>query len=924
GPSADGVRVTGPASFVTDGTRPLTLACEAGDVNPQPTYTWRGVNCENGPTGSACVLTPKHWQDGKDVECRVTNAHTTTTTTVSAVYRLNLSYPPPSPPTLSGSIVQAGDIINCTVTGGKPPVSSVQFSCSNNTWPDQPDTTEGSTVTSSLVLVNASEGEVRCQCSAKWEPQPELYGTHKQDSIIIVMSSDKRQLHGGEPQEDNEPSPGAIVGIVIGLLLVIGLIALAVIMIMRKTREKRRKCRGNSSPSLPNELVNIEAPSQSCANGPQECRPVDSGDYTLVDEKAPLSKPGSSELAGAKDMDVQASPGATHTVSPYEDVDVTSPAFSTDTSIASNGQAAARRLEPAAQQVRGPEGDLDSQVNRKPVGGDGGFAGREDSAEQTSDTSIASNGQATAGRPEPAAQQDRGPEGDLDSQVNRKPVGGDGGFAGREDSAEQTSDTSIASNGQATAGRPEPAAQQDRGPEGDLDSQVNRKPVGGDGGFAGREDSAEQTSDMNVDASPEASHTVSPYEDVDVTSPAFSTDTSIANNGQATARRLEPAAQQGRGQNKKRAGGEGGFALLEAGAEKTSDTSIASNGQATARRPEPAAQQVRGPEGDLDSQVNRKPVGGDGGFAGREDSAEQTSDKNVDASPEASHTVSPYEDVDVTGPAFSTDTSIANNGQATARRLEPAAQQVRGPNKKRAGGGGGLALLEAGAVETSDTSIASNGQAAARRPEPAAQQVRGPEGDLDSQVNRKPVGGDGGFAGREDSAEQTSAFSTDTSIASNGQAAARRLEPAAQQVRGPEGDLDSQVNRKPVGGDGGFAGREDSAEQTSAFSTDTSIASNGQAAARRLEPAAQQVRGPNKKPGGGEGGFAVREDGAEQTSGSANVADVPGLPNAGGENARQGNTQDGDEEDGTYDKLCHDRPTPTTHSVPEQVYSHIN
>ncbi|KAK7479042.1 hypothetical protein BaRGS_00029712, partial [Batillaria attramentaria] len=180
GPSADGVRLTGPASFVTDGTKPLTLACEAGDVNPPPTYTWRGVNCENGPTGSTCVLTPKHWQDGKDVECR--------------------------------------------------------FSCSNNTWPDQPDTIEGSTVTSSLVLVNASEGEVRCQCSAEWEPQPELY-RHKQDSIITVMTP-----MGGEPQgpkhdqtENGDPFPATIGGAAAGVLVVIGFVVFVVIFVRKKT-----------------------------------------------------------------------------------------------------------------------------------------------------------------------------------------------------------------------------------------------------------------------------------------------------------------------------------------------------------------------------------------------------------------------------------------------------------------------------------------------------------------------------------------------------------------------------------------------------------------------------------------------------------------------------------------------------------------
>ncbi|KAK7471694.1 hypothetical protein BaRGS_00035667, partial [Batillaria attramentaria] len=186
GPVKDDVRITGPGSFLVNGTEMLTLTIKVANTNPEPRYLWN-VNCREGEDGKTCTFTPHRSDHGKIITCRVTNPKTHKS--ADAVYHLNLTYPPPSPPKVSGhtSPLHPGDTINCTVTGGKPPVSSVQLSCSNNfnTWSDEPDTIEGSTVTSSLVFINASEGEVRCQCSAVWE-QPELYNQIEEFNISVL------------------------------------------------------------------------------------------------------------------------------------------------------------------------------------------------------------------------------------------------------------------------------------------------------------------------------------------------------------------------------------------------------------------------------------------------------------------------------------------------------------------------------------------------------------------------------------------------------------------------------------------------------------------------------------------------------------------------------------------------------------------
>ncbi|KAK7460336.1 hypothetical protein BaRGS_00038894 [Batillaria attramentaria] len=77
GPSDSTTSIDGPSPFPTDGSLPMTLTCQTTDVNPEPSITWSGIQCENAVHNDQeiCVYTPKMADEGRVVTCRATNVH---------------------------------------------------------------------------------------------------------------------------------------------------------------------------------------------------------------------------------------------------------------------------------------------------------------------------------------------------------------------------------------------------------------------------------------------------------------------------------------------------------------------------------------------------------------------------------------------------------------------------------------------------------------------------------------------------------------------------------------------------------------------------------------------------------------------------------------------------------------------------------
>ena len=104
--------------------------------------------------------------------------------------------PPSSPPLISG--VQDGGhtegeslSLSCSVTGGKPLVSSVSFWCGHGPG-DGPDTTatvDGvTTVTSGVTFdrLDLTMNGTVCPCSAHWSKRPSLYTQTATTTIIVI------------------------------------------------------------------------------------------------------------------------------------------------------------------------------------------------------------------------------------------------------------------------------------------------------------------------------------------------------------------------------------------------------------------------------------------------------------------------------------------------------------------------------------------------------------------------------------------------------------------------------------------------------------------------------------------------------------------------------------------------------------------
>ncbi|KAK7471695.1 hypothetical protein BaRGS_00035668 [Batillaria attramentaria] len=181
GPSND-IIITRPPSFVTDGSRSFNLTCTANEVNPAPIYRWVGVTCRNGNGGSTCSYRPEPvLDDGNVVTCRAFNPSGRAVMSASANFTVSLSYPPSNAPSIQGFTpgedLRSGDNVTCVVTGGKPTVSRVDFSCSSPEHLDNPDDRTDAIVSSSLTIdtSHAIGVDTECTCYALWDPEPGLY-----------------------------------------------------------------------------------------------------------------------------------------------------------------------------------------------------------------------------------------------------------------------------------------------------------------------------------------------------------------------------------------------------------------------------------------------------------------------------------------------------------------------------------------------------------------------------------------------------------------------------------------------------------------------------------------------------------------------------------------------------------------------------
>nr|KAG5686507.1 hypothetical protein BaRGS_012581 [Batillaria attramentaria] len=203
GPDPSNTSIEGPSTFVTNGENLLTLTCAPKGVNPtipgtNPLYSWTGVTCINGSTNQTCSFRPDpRFHDGVSITCRVQNRYVTNVTSayVYPNFILNLTYPPMSKPRIQGippdKILQDGDKLTCTVKGGKPLVSSVDFSCSNPSHPDQPDVFHQSNVSSSITIstTRAIGVDTKCTCRAVWDPQPSDYVRSTEEVVHLAYKS---------------------------------------------------------------------------------------------------------------------------------------------------------------------------------------------------------------------------------------------------------------------------------------------------------------------------------------------------------------------------------------------------------------------------------------------------------------------------------------------------------------------------------------------------------------------------------------------------------------------------------------------------------------------------------------------------------------------------------------------------------------
>ncbi|XP_076457394.1 uncharacterized protein LOC143291431 [Babylonia areolata] len=226
-----------------------TCECRASPSDPSALVSWYGSGHAVSNTSTLQLTNVSRSLDGHSYMCSQYWGGFSTDQMMTTVYTLDVKYPPPSPPEISGTTSHTeGDSLSltCTVTGGNPPVTAVTFYC--GTHSDGPDTADGETVVSSVSInsVSARDNGTLCLCFAFWADRPSLYTATSTVTITVVpVTTDSPSTNSpstNSPKDDSSEKglAGAVGGAVGGVAVVIIVVLAVVIVVLWKRRREPR------------------------------------------------------------------------------------------------------------------------------------------------------------------------------------------------------------------------------------------------------------------------------------------------------------------------------------------------------------------------------------------------------------------------------------------------------------------------------------------------------------------------------------------------------------------------------------------------------------------------------------------------------------------------------------------------------------
>ncbi|XP_076455418.1 tolloid-like protein 2 [Babylonia areolata] len=229
------VATTDTQPFDTNGNSEMTLTCDPDEAVDVVSHVW-SVACARQKE-SVCIFKPRPPQDdGENVTCTITSSDGRS---ASGVLQIELNYPPQEAPFISGyskdKVYQQGQslTLTCSVDGGKPPVTSVSFSCGGTHQGNSTENIYGPTYVKkvlSIASLTAEDDGQTCVCGATWK-DADLYTL----SDSAVLSVEPTPITSTEELK----FVSQVVGGVIGGICVITFLFVAICCFVNRSSKKK-------------------------------------------------------------------------------------------------------------------------------------------------------------------------------------------------------------------------------------------------------------------------------------------------------------------------------------------------------------------------------------------------------------------------------------------------------------------------------------------------------------------------------------------------------------------------------------------------------------------------------------------------------------------------------------------------------------